>query len=117
MTCGDYGGVTVKGLPCKRKAGWGVADTDEGRCVTHLEPVVVPDPVEPDPIIVDPVEPDPVEPIVYTDAEITLSLRDLLNAEAAQKDMALYLRFDRVDEDGNVLYDLEIDLDGMEMIE
>jgi hypothetical protein len=106
MTCGDYGGVTTKGQPCKRKAGWGVTDTDEGRCVTHLEPVVEPDPI----IIV-----YPVEPVVYTDAEITIPMRTLPDGEP--KDMALYLRFDRVDEDGNVLYDLEIDLEGMEMIE
>jgi hypothetical protein len=36
MTCGDYGGLTTKGEPCKRAAGWGVPGTDEGRCKTHL---------------------------------------------------------------------------------
>jgi hypothetical protein len=36
MTCGDYGGLTTKGEPCKRTAGWGVPGTDEGRCKTHL---------------------------------------------------------------------------------
>jgi hypothetical protein len=115
MTCGDYGGVTTKGLPCKRKAGWGVEGTNEGRCVTHLEPVVV----DPDPVVPDPVEPDPIiiDPVIYEDAEITIPMHDPGDAEAAPKDMTLYLRFDRVDEEGNVLYDLEIDLDGMEMVE
>jgi hypothetical protein len=37
MTCGDFGGLTVKGEPCKRAAGWGVPDSDSGRCKTHLE--------------------------------------------------------------------------------
>jgi hypothetical protein len=42
MTCGDYGGLTAKGEPCKRAAGWGVPGTDEGRCKTHLEQVPEP---------------------------------------------------------------------------
>jgi hypothetical protein len=42
-TCGDWGGVTQKGEPCKRTAGWGVPDTDEGRCKTHLEQVPEPE--------------------------------------------------------------------------
>jgi hypothetical protein len=43
MTCGDFGGLTVKGEPCKRAAGWGVPDTDTGRCKTHLEQVPQPE--------------------------------------------------------------------------
>jgi hypothetical protein len=45
MTCGDWGGVTTRGEPCKRKAGWGVPGTDDGRCKDHLEQ----EPAEPPP--------------------------------------------------------------------
>jgi hypothetical protein len=37
MTCGEFGGVTTKGAPCARTAGWGVEGTSEGRCITHLD--------------------------------------------------------------------------------
>jgi len=34
-TCGDNGGVTNKGKPCKRKAGAGTNHEGEGRCFDH----------------------------------------------------------------------------------
>jgi hypothetical protein len=111
MTCGDYGGVTVKGLPCKRKAGWGVADADEGRCVTHLE-VVEPDPVEPDPIIVDPVEPEePYDPIV------TVGIEGYFYAGMTPSSMSVHLRLHYADADGNPLPEMDTDVEGVVVIE
>jgi len=61
MTCGDYGGVTLKGEPCKRSVGWGVPGTNEGRCKDHLAQ----EPVAPKP------EPPPTE--FYAPYEVTVS--------------------------------------------
>jgi hypothetical protein len=36
-TCGDYGGETNKGKPCKRNAGAGTDHEGEGRCHDHEE--------------------------------------------------------------------------------
>jgi hypothetical protein len=52
MTCGDWGGITTRGEPCKRKAGWGVPGTDDGRCKDHLEQEPAPSPSADWPVVV-----------------------------------------------------------------